>query len=98
MVMRVPVEVRGVAEDGSSFNEDTHTSVVGVLGALIRLSRLVKLGAEVDVTNRFSQQTATSRIVWVGEPDQGELREIGIESLGPLGDFWGVRFPPKPTS
>jgi len=95
--MRVPVEVRGVAEDGSSFTEDTHTSDAGVLGALIRLSKLVKLGAEVEVTNRFSQQTATFRIVWVGEPGESELREIGIESLEPLGDFWGVRFPPKPN-
>ena len=93
--MRVPVEVRWLADDGNSLEEETHTSVVGVPGATIRLSKLVKLATEVEVTNRFSQRTARFRVVWVGERGETEQAEIGIESLEPLDDFWGVRFPPK---
>jgi len=93
--MRVPVEVRGTTEDGNPLEESTHTGDVGVLGAMIRTSGKLQIGTEVEVTNRFSQQTATFRVAWVNDQREGELWEIGIESLQPLDDFWGVRFPPK---
>jgi hypothetical protein len=94
--MRVPVEIRGTADDGSVYEQSTHTGVVGILGAMIRTSRLLQMGTEVVVTNRFSQLTATFRVVWIGDNQKDGFWEIGIESLQPLDDFWGVRFPPKP--
>ena len=96
--MRVPVEVRGTAVDGIPLEESTHTGVVGVLGAMIWTSRMLQIGTEVELTNRFSQQTAKFRVAWVKDNQDGEeLRETGVESLRPLDDFWGVRFPPKPS-
>ena len=94
--MRVPVEVRGTAVGGSQFEESTHTGVIGVLGAMIWTSRMLQVGTEVELTNRFSQRTAKFRVVWVKDQRDGELWETGVESLQPLDDFWGVRFPPKP--
>ena len=93
--MRVPVEVRGTAVDGNPLEESTHTGVVGVLGAMIWTSRKLQIGAEVEITNRFSQQTAKFRVVWIKDQGEGKLWETGVESLQPLDDFWGVRFPPK---
>jgi hypothetical protein len=96
VVMRVPVEIDGTAADGIPLKESTHTGVVGVLGAMIWTSRKLPIGAEVELTNRFSQQTAKFRVAWVkDQPDGDELWETGVESLRPLDDFWGVRFPPK---
>ena len=95
ILMRVPVEVHGTAADGSPLEEKTHTGVVGILGAMVRTSRMLQMGTEVVVTNRFSQQTAQFRVVWVKDFQESNLWEIGIESLQPLEDFWGVRFPPK---
>lgn len=92
--MRVPVEVRAMA-DGSLFEEKAHTGNVGVLGAMLRISRQLEVGTELELTNRFSQLTARFRVVWVKAHKDGELWEIGIESFQPLGDFWGVRFPPR---
>jgi hypothetical protein len=97
VVMRVPVEVRGTAVDGTPLEESTHTGVVGVQGAMIWTSRMLQVGTEVELTNRFSQQTAKFRVVWVKDQADGELWETGVESLQPLDDFWGVRFPPKPN-
>jgi hypothetical protein len=58
----------------------------------------LQIGTEVELTNRFSQQTAKFRVAWVKDNQDGEeLRETGVESLRPLDDFWGVRFPPKPS-
>src|SRR6266699_42186 len=96
VLMRVPVEVRGTARDGSVFEESAHTGVVGPLGAMVRTSRPLRMGTEVVLTNRFSQQTARFRVVWVGGQQTDGVWETGIESLVPLDDFWGVRFPPKP--
>ena len=96
VVMRVPVEIRGTAADGNPLEESTHTGVVGVLGAMIWTSRMLRVGTEVELTNRFSQQTAKFRVAWVKDQQDGELWETGVESLEPLDDFWGVRFPPKP--
>jgi len=96
VVMRVPVEVRGTAVDGNPLEESTQTGVVGVLGAMIWTSRRLQVGTEVELTNRFSQLTAKFRVAWVKDQQDGELWETGVESLEPLDDFWGVRFPPKP--
>jgi hypothetical protein len=94
--MSVPVEVRSAAQDGSILVETAQTCMVGPVGAMVRTSRSLRMGTEVVLTNRFSQQTARFRVVWVGEQRTDGLWEIGIESLVPLDDFWGVRFPPKP--
>ena len=93
--MRVPVEVRCNAADGTPLEEKTHTGVVGLHGAMVRMTRLLEMGTEVEITNHFSQQTAKFRVVWVNDTQEGGIWEIGIESLQPLGDFWGVRFPSR---
>jgi hypothetical protein len=96
VLMRVPVEVRGTARDGTVLEESAHTGVVGPLGAMVRTSRSLRMGTEVVLTNRFSQQIARFRVVWVGGQQTDGLWETGIESFVPLDDFWGVRFPTKP--
>jgi hypothetical protein len=99
VVMRVPVEVRGATADGMTLEESTHTGVIGSLGAMIWVSRMLQIGAEVELTNRFSQQTAKFRVAWVKDHRHGEgFWETGVESLRPLDDFWGVRFPPKSSA
>jgi hypothetical protein len=95
VVMRVPVEVRGITADGIVIEESTYTGVVGVLGAMIWTTKPLKMNSEVELTNRFSQRTARFRVAWVKEPHGTELWETGVEALRPLEDFWGVRFPPK---
>ena len=96
--MRVPVEVRALDADGKLLEETTHTGVVGVSGAMIWTSRVLPVGAEVEVTNRFSQRTAKFRVAWVKETQESKPWETGLESLKPLDDFWGVRFPPKSSN
>ena len=93
--MRVPVEIRGVTADGVVMEETTYTGIIGVNGAMIWTSKALKKCAEVEITNHFSQRTAQFRVAWVKEPNGSNLWEAGVESLRPLDDFWGVRFPPK---
>lgn len=95
VVMRVPVEIRGTGADGKPVEESAFTGVIGALGAMILVSRRLRIGSEVELTNRFSQQTARFRVAWISDEESGGLWETGLESLAPLDDFWGVRFPPK---
>jgi hypothetical protein len=95
--MRVPVEIRGTSEDGSPHEESTYTGVVGVTGAMIVISRKLQVDSEVEVTNRFSQRTSRFRVAWVKQQEIGESWETGVESPSLLDDFWGVRFPRKPS-
>jgi hypothetical protein len=62
---------------------------------MIWTSNALQKSAVVELTNRFSQRTAKFRVAWVKEPNGMNLWEAGVESLRPLDDFWGVRFPPK---
>jgi hypothetical protein len=96
VAMRVPVEIRGTGADGKQVQESAFTAVIGSLGAMILVSQRLQIGSEIDLTNRFSQQTARFRVAWIGDEKAGESWETGLESLKPLDDFWGVRFPPKP--
>lgn len=95
--MRVPVEVRGALADGTLVEESANTSVVGELGAMVLISKELPEGSMVEVTNRFSQRTARFRVAWVKDGHDGQVWETGLESIEPLDDFWGVRFPPKPS-
>jgi hypothetical protein len=94
--MRVPVEVRFSADDGTAIEESTHTGVVGTTGAMIRMSHPLQVHAEVVVTNRFSDQSAKFRVVWLGIRQTDGLWEIGMEAVHPLDGFWGVRFSSPP--
>jgi hypothetical protein len=95
VVMRVPMEGRGDARDGSVIEETAHTGVVSPPGALVRTASALQMGTEVALTKQLSQQTERLRVVWVGEHPTGGLWETGTESLAPLDDFRGVHFPPK---
>lgn len=94
--MRFPVGIRGPADNGKLLEEQAFTAVVGGMGAMVLASQKMQVGGEVEVTNRFSHQTAKFRVAWVRPQESGDLWETGLESLEPLEDFWGVRFPPKP--
>lgn len=96
--MRVPVEVHCTMAGGKHLEEKTHTGVVGEHGAMLRLSCMVERGTELELTNHFSQLTAKFRVVWSKDTENDGMWEIGVEALQPLGDFWGVRFPPRSDS
>ena len=93
--MRVPVEVRCTTADGRMLDEKTQTGVVGAHGAMVRMPCLLEIDTEVEITNHYSQQTAKFRVVWARDIKDDGVWEIGLESLRPLNDFWGVRFPPQ---
>jgi hypothetical protein len=93
VLIRIPVKVHGLAKDHKHVTEDAETVVVSRVGALLRCRAAFKIGAQVDVTNGFTQKDEKFRVVWVSEqPKQGYF-DVGIEFLTAHDEFWGIRFP-----
>ncbi len=93
VLIRIPVQLKAVGQDGSEVNEPAETVAVSRFGALLRTSALLKKGSDLSVTNGFSGEAEKFHVVWLGEkPSEGRW-DIGIEAANPREDFWGIRFP-----
>ena len=95
VLIRVPVNLRGVAENGGEVIEPAEAVVVSRHGALLRTASLLKKDSFLTVTNVFSQETEQFRVVWTAEHQTEGRWDIGIEADKPHEDFWGIRFPPR---
>lgn len=95
VVLSVAVTVR--TEDGpreASFEEETHTLVVNMHGALIALRAKVAKGQKLRLTNRATKAMQMCRVARLGPTTEGKT-QIGIEFLQPSPDFWHISFPPE---
>jgi hypothetical protein len=91
----VAVTVR--TEDGprdTSFEEETHTLVVNMHGALIALRAKVAKGQKLRLTNRATKAMQMCRVARLGSTTEGKT-QIGVEFLQPSPDFWHISFPPE---
>lgn len=95
VLIRVPVHIKGVAEDGSAVLEPAEAVVVSRYGALLRTSTRLKKGSPLAVTNGFSKETEEFHVVWASEKQTDGGWDTGIEAKNPREDFWGIRFPPR---
>ena len=95
VVLSLPVTVRTEdATKNSSFEEETHTLVVNLHGALIALSGKVTKGQKLRLTNRATKAEQECRVATLG-PISGGKAQVGVEFLKPSPDFWHISFPPE---
>jgi hypothetical protein len=95
VILTLPVTVRTL--DGpkdNSFEEETHTLVLNVHGALVLLAGRVKKGQKLLLTNRVTKEEQPCRVARLG-PTSGGKAQIGVEFLKPSPDFWHISFPPE---
>ena len=95
VILTMAVTVRTV--DGpkvTPFEEETHTLVVNVHGALVVLAGQVTKGQKLLLTNRATKQEQMCRVASLGPTSEGKA-QIGIEFLKPSPDFWHISFPPE---
>lgn len=95
VILSVAVTVR--TEEGprdTSFEEETHTLVVNMHGALIALRAKVANGQKLRLTNRATKAMQMCRVARLGPTAEGKT-QIGVEFLQPSPDFWHISFPPE---
>jgi hypothetical protein len=95
VILTVAVTVRneGGPRD-TSFEEETHTVVVNVHGALLVLRAKVAKGQMLWVKNRATKEEQMCRVATIA-PVSGGKPQIGVEFLKPSPDFWHISFPPE---
>jgi hypothetical protein len=95
VVLSLPVTVRTEdATKNSSFEEETHTLVVNLHGALIVLAGKVTKGQKLRLLNRATKEELECRVASLG-PISGGKVQVGVEFLKPSPDFWHISFPPE---
>lgn len=93
VLLTVPIWVTGKNASGEAFEEQTRTLVVNAHGALITLATPVTAGAPITISNRATQKSVASRIVYLGAPQAGKI-QMGVEFERPCPSFWQIDFPP----
>jgi len=94
VLMTIPVRVSGTADDGSPFEEETHTRSISAHGALIPMSTLVHRGQRLTLSN-VQTNAALECIVAHIDRRHSEHPQAGVEFTLPNPMFWHVAFPPK---
>lgn len=95
VIITLAVTVRTVERPkDASFVEETHTLVVNAHGALVVLAGQVRVGQQLLIANRATQQEQLCRVASLGPAASGKV-QVGLEFLKPSRDFWHISFPPE---
>jgi PilZ domain len=95
VILNLPVTVRTDGDpNDTSFEEETHTLVVNLHGALIVLAGKVTKDQKLRVTNRATQEEQLCRVANVAPASAGKA-QVGVEFLKSSPDFWRITFPPE---
>jgi hypothetical protein len=95
VIITLAITIRSVdTPKEKSFDEETHTLVVNVHGALIVLGVPVAKGQKLQMINRATKQEQLCRVASLGPASGGKI-QIGVEFLKPTPDFWHISFPPE---
>ena len=93
VTLAVTVRTEGSPKE-ASFEEETHTLLVNLHGALIALKGKVAKGQKLRLTNRCTKEEQICRVASVS-PASGGKAQVGVEFLKPSPDFWRISFPPE---
>ena len=95
VILTMPIIVRTEgAPRETSFEEDTHTLIVNLHGALILLAGKVIKGQKLHMKNRATQVEQLCQVASLGSKSEGKT-QVGVEFLNPSPDFWNISFPPE---
>jgi hypothetical protein len=93
ILLDVPLIVRGILGDQSSFQEETFTVTVSAHGALFMLAAKVRLGEKLVLTNTQNGEERDGRVAYIGSEYAG-LAQVAIEFARPAPEFWPIDTPP----
>jgi hypothetical protein len=95
VIITLAITVRTVERPKElSFIEETQTLVVNAHGALVILAGQVRMGQQLLIANRATQQEQLCRVASLGPTTAGKA-QVGLEFLKPSRDFWHISFPPE---
>jgi len=98
VLLRIPIEVKGVDATGRAFKEATTTLVINRNGARISLKHTLLADARITITNLQTEISCPFRVVGMAGQTHGEGPVCSVECLKEKLNFWGIIFPEKVTA
>lgn len=98
VLLRIPIEVKGIDAAGKAFKEVTTTLVINRGGARISMKHVLKADTGITITNLQTEITCPFRVVGMAGQTHGEGPECSVECLKEKLNFWGIMFPEKMTA
>lgn len=95
LMLTIPLEVRGLDAKGDSFKDEARTISLNRHGARIQISRPLRDGQNITITNLVGRHAAEFRVVGPVSPITAQGGEWGIEYLDLKENIWGIQFPPS---
>jgi len=89
----IPVVISEAVGNGRVTREHTHTLAVNRYGGLIAVRSSVSPGQSLLLTHSISRVSKECRVVYLG-PNHRDKRQVGVEFMDPVIDFWNMSFPP----
>jgi hypothetical protein len=96
--LAIPVEVGWTQEDGAQVNEHAETEVLNAYGALLRMKPHFPIPIDVELSKPREGLSTPARVVGFREPTPKGLLGVAVELATPSETFWGIRFPPVPST
>ena len=90
----VPLVIKGRAETGQDFREETFTLSASAHGVLLALKASLSLGQKVRLLNQRNWDELEGKVAYVGLTHAG-LTRVGIEFEQPAPDFWSLSVAPE---
>jgi hypothetical protein len=98
LMLTIPLEVQGLDAKSNFFKDEARTITLNRHGARIQISRPLRNGQTILVTNLASRRGAEFRVVGPVSPITEQGGEWGIEYMDPKENIWGIQFPPSPDA
>jgi len=89
--MVIPIAVSDPQASDPEAREHTHTLAVNRYGGLIALRSNVSTGQSLVLTHSISRASQECRVIYLGPPHH-DKRQVGVEFLEPITDFWEISF------
>jgi hypothetical protein len=93
LTISIPIVVRGTDDSGAPMEEQARTLIVSLHGAMLAVSRQLRLDSEVVLENPALKRKAEAVVLWCKQKvTQPSCYEAAVELKQPQ-DLWGVCFP-----
>jgi len=93
VLIRIPVKVFISGAFGQQVDTTAEAIAVSRYGALLRSPYSPDLGSRIEVLNALSQETQEFRVIRISDSKEDGQYELGVETLYPKHNFWGIQFP-----
>ncbi len=88
----------GWQEDDVHVSEHAETEVLNAYGALLRMEPHLPIPIDVELSKPREVLSTQARVVGFREPTPKGLLGVAVELAAPSETFWGISFPPVPST